>query len=350
MAALPGVDVERLDSRAGETAAPSLYQQVRWKLRWPVDVHGENEELLEAAARNRPDVVIIDNSRVIHRPTLRKLRELGIAALVYYTPDDIIGRHNLSWPLLLTFPEWDVFFTTKTFNISELAARGVRLPALIGKAFDPKLHQPLAREEVGEDFERWDLVFVGTYERHRCASINQLARRGMRVVVYGNGWPKSSTAQGVDLRPATYERDYGRAMHTGKIALCFLRKLNRDRITQRTMEIAGMARPMLAEKTDEHDAHFVDGSEYLGFADDDELVAKASLLLGDECARARIAKAASIRSLASSYSTRDRAAEMLSIIEKAIGPDVVREAASRPDPSTIRRLGPSPASRKPARY
>ena len=107
-----------------------------------------------------------------------------MATLAYYTPDDIVGPHNLSWPLRFSFPEWDVFFTTKTFNIAELAALGVRRPVLIGKAFDPALHRPLTRAEAGEDFERWDLVFVGTYENQRCASINRLARQGMSVVVY----------------------------------------------------------------------------------------------------------------------------------------------------------------------
>ncbi len=89
---------------------------MRWKLRWPVDVSSKNQRLLDAAARNRSDPVIIEKSRVIRRSTLRKLRELGVAALAYYTPDDIFGPHNLSWPLRLTFPKWDVFFTRKTLT------------------------------------------------------------------------------------------------------------------------------------------------------------------------------------------------------------------------------------------
>ncbi len=302
-----------LDSRAGRPTAqrPSFYRRVRGKLRWPVDDRGENGELLEAAARERANVVIIEASQVIQRETLRKLRRLGVSTLAYYTPDDIVAWHNLTWPLRLTFPEWDVFFTTKTFNVPELAARGVRRPVLIGKAFDPALHRPMTREEVGEDFERWDIVFAGTFERERCASINRLARCGMRVVVYGNGWSRSLLSSGVDLRSAMYGIDYARAVHTGRVALCFLRKLNRDRITQRTMEIAAMGWPMLAEKTDEHDAHFVDGTEYEGFASDDELVAKARLLQSDSARRSRLARAARDRCSRSGYSTIDRAEKML---------------------------------------
>ncbi len=320
MEAIPGVDVVRLDRIFGAPTnrAPSLYQRVRWKLRWPVDAGNENQRLLDAAARSRPDAVIVENSRVIRRSTLRKLRELGVAALVYYTPDDIIGPHNLSWSVRLTFPEWDVFFTTKTFNIPELAARGVRRPVLVGNAFDPELNRPLTPAEVGEEFERWDLVFVGTYEKERCASINQLARQGMSVVVYGSDWRRSMLAPEVVLRPQQLGPDYTRAMHTGKVALCFLRKINRDRITTRTLEITAMARPMLGEKTDEHDEHFVDGAEYIGFSNEDEIVTKARLLLGDTSLRSRVAAAGRSRCVASGYSTAHRAAQMLEEVTKAV--------------------------------
>ena len=104
---------------------------------------------------------------------------------------------------------------------------------------------------------------------------------------------------------------YGKAMHHGKLALCYLRKLNRDKITTRSMELTAMARPMLAEKTDEHDAHFIDGVEYAGFRSDADLVAAAARLLRDEPARLALAQRGRLRCLDSGYSTIDRAREML---------------------------------------
>jgi hypothetical protein len=331
--AMAGVDVVRLDRPGNDPRGPrpSLYQRVRWKLGWPADAQHENEAILDATARERPDVVIIDNSRMIRRGTLRKLRELGNPTLVYYTPDDI-GPHNLRGQVRSTFPEWDVFFTTKTYNIPELTARGVRRVVLIGKAFDPALHRPLTRKEVGEDFERWDLVFIGTYEKERRDGVNLLAQQGMSVVVYGNGWDASRLAAGVDLRPAKVGHDYTCAMHTGKVALCFLRKLNGDQITQRTMEIAAMARPMLANKTDEHDAHFVDGLEYVGFSNDDEFLEKARFLLSDDSQRSRIAAAANSRCWTSGYSTTDRAVQMVAELVKAV--DQRASKAARKDGGT----------------
>ena len=59
------------------------------------------------------------------------------------------------------------FFTTKTCNVEELRAGGVRFPALAGNAFDPAVHRPLLPAETGDEFEAFDLVFVGALERER---------------------------------------------------------------------------------------------------------------------------------------------------------------------------------------
>ena len=317
-AAVPGVEVVPVHTNVSFGMKLGLYRRVRWRLRVPVDDRDENGMLERAVATERPDVVFIDSSRVIRRSTLRRLRVLGAKVLAYYSPDDVIAPHNLSWPLRLTFPEWDVLFTTKAFNIPELAACGVRRPYLIGKAFDPKLHRPMTREEVGEDFERYDLVFIGTYEAQRCASINALAAAGFGVAVFGGLWQRTHLDSRVDLHCEQYGDEYVRKMHAGRIALGFLRKLNRDQITQRTMEITAMARPMLAEKTEELDKHFHDGQEYVGFGNDDELAGFARGILAKSDWRLSIGRAARQRCLTSGYSSSSRAKEMLEAISSAI--------------------------------
>jgi spore maturation protein CgeB len=319
-AALDGVEAIASDNglRVGKLKNP--IHRLRWKLRWPADITSENGILLAAVTRDQPDIVVVDSSKVLRRSTLRRIREVSSGRLVYYTPDDIMGKHNLSRTLQRSFPDWDVFFTTKTFNIEELLKAGVRRPLLAGKAFDPLLHAPLSKEQVGEEFEVFDCVFVGTYEAARCRSINALAAAGLSVVVYGadkGGWQPGSLHPSVELRPAVYAGEYCRSWHVGKLALSFLRKLNRDRITQRTMEVAAMGRPMMTEKTDEHDAHFEDGKEYLGFSDDRQLVALAHEWLSRDSDRHLLGEAARQRCLTSGYSSLDRARWMVDRIMDA---------------------------------
>lgn len=311
---LPGVEAVGVDSGATLGKQSSLWRRVRWKLRLPVDALGENRRLIEAAKVYRPGIVLVDNSKVITRRTLRAVRELGVRKLVYYSPDDIAAPHNCSLPMKWSFPDWDIVCTTKTFNVPELKAQGVRRPFLIGKAFDPELHRPMRREQVGPDCEAFDTVFLGSYERERGASINALAEAGVSVVVHGSdkgNWTRGRLRKGIELRPSAFAEDYVKAWHTGKVALCFLRKINRDRITQRTMEIAAIGRPMAAERTDEHDQHFLHGKEYYGFRNDVELIAGVRALLADPARRLAMGAAARLRCFESGYSTMDRAAEML---------------------------------------
>ncbi|MCC7040793.1 MAG: glycosyltransferase [Burkholderiales bacterium] len=311
---IDGLEAIGVDCGADVGAKSTLWRRVRWKLRLPVDALRENERLLDAVAAHRPDIVLVDNSKVIARETLERIRRSGVSRLVYYSPDDIVARHNLSLPLKWTLPSWDIVCTTKTFNIPELAALGVPRPFLIGKAFDPQLHRPMSPEQVGPDYERYDAVFVGDWEQQRCASINALAEAGCAVVVFGANikkWRRSRLHPSIDLRMPAYGEDYVVALHTAKVALCFLRKINRDRITQRTMEIAASARPMVAERTDEHDAHFAHGREYLGFESDSELVQRVRSLAQDDSLRMSIAESARRRCMASGYSTAERARQML---------------------------------------
>lgn len=319
--AVEGVRAVPVDTGAKPGDTASFVQRLRWKIGLPQDLYRENEKLLRAVEDARPDIVMIDSSRVLTRRTFEGCRQTGVRCLAFYSPDDLVAGHSLSSRLRRSLPDWDVVFTTKSFNLPELAQMNVKRPYLIGKAYDPDLHRPMTAQEVGPEFESFDLVFIGAYEKERCASINACAEAGMSVVVYGGelaGWSRSLLHPRAVLRDAVFNHNYVRSIHHGRIALCFLRKISRDQITQRSMEISAIARPMLAEKTGEHDEAFVDGIEYVGFTTDDDLVAKARRLLSDDTVRHNLAEAGHQRCLSSGYSTLDRAREMLNVMCKAI--------------------------------
>ena len=246
-----GVEIIAHEADSNAAAYRGFLARLHWRAGWPIDTSDANARLIDATRKTHPDVVLIDNSKTITRRTLKVLRTLSVRILAYYSPDDIVASRNLSWPLRMTFPEWDIVFTTKSFNIAELTALGVRCPRLIGNAYSPHDHRPFTPEEVGLDFERFDLVFIGTYERSRAASILRLAKSGMSIVVYGNDagvfarW-RAIRHPNIVLRPAVYAEDYSRCLHHGRVALCFLRKSNRDKVTTRSIEIPAASRPMLA--------------------------------------------------------------------------------------------------------
>ena len=137
-----GTEVECLDFTSGEGEPRlSLYERARWKSGWPIDARNENSRLLEVAKRSRPDVVFVDNSKVISSSTLRKLKDHGVLC-VYYSPDDIVASHNLKRPFRHTLPNWPIVFTTKSVNVSELRELGAQRVSLVGNSFDRRLSNP----------------------------------------------------------------------------------------------------------------------------------------------------------------------------------------------------------------
>lgn len=310
LAGVTTISVDSLD----RPAKASVLDRIRHRLKLPKDKTQLNRRVLDAVSKHRPEFVFVDSSRVLSRSTIRNVKRDPGCVVAFYSPDDVSQSHNSSRQLESCDRLWDVFFTTKSFNVSELTARGVRKPVLIGNAYAPHVHRPYSREEVGSEHEVFDVVFVGTCENARLGSLNALAAKGFSVVAYGNGFDGRAMHHKISLRPPAYGEAYARALHTGKVALCFLRRLNRDRITTRSIEIPACGRPMIAEKTDEHDAHFLDGVEYVGFTDDEGLNVAVKALLVDTRARQNVADRGRMRCLAGKYSTDNRAAEMFGVL------------------------------------
>ncbi|MEM7749648.1 MAG: glycosyltransferase [Pseudomonadota bacterium] len=316
-----GIKVLYLDVTSGvRDPSPSLMERVRWKAGWPADVLSENERLIEMVRRERPDVVFVDNSKVISLSTLRLLVSQGVLP-VYYSPDDMVAPHNLKYPFRRTLSNWAIIFTTKPVNVRELEALGAPEVVLVGNSFDADVHRPLNPAERDQSFETVDAVFIGAFEKRRCRQINALSAAGIRVAVYAASSGMVTTAwrrmlhHDVILKSGVYGRDYRVGLHHGKLALCFLREMNRDVITTRSIEIPATGRPMVAEKTAAHDEHFVDGNEYVGFAGCGELIEAVQQLLNDTNRRLQIAEAGRLRCLSSGYSTDHRARELLWRIE-----------------------------------
>ena len=155
--------------------------------------------------------------------------------------------------------------------------------------------------------------FIGTYEGDRARSLNALARAGFPVRVWGGDWtpmPNPDRALTLENRPV-YADQYATAMCGSDINLCFLRKMNRDQQTQRSVEIPACGGFMLAERTAEHQALFEEGTQAEYFSSDEELIEKVRHYLANPAERKKIALAGRQRCVDSGYSNHDRIATML---------------------------------------
>jgi spore maturation protein CgeB len=173
-----------------------------------------------------------------------------------------------------------------------------------------------------EDMARYgaDITFIGSFESDRYYQLMQLARQGLKIRVWGNGW--SHCKRTVDTliieKKPLYDQAYQKAIMASKINLCFLRKINRDLHTSRSFEIPACGGFMLAERTEEHLNFFLDGKEAVFFENKNtnDLYHKCIYYLDHEKERRAIAIAGRQRCINSGYSHEDRLSLILKKVEE----------------------------------
>ena len=298
---------------------PSLPLRLLGRFGLHLDLVGAGRHVLAALAQAPADIVWVEKGTALKPADLRAIRrQYPQTRLVNFSEDDMFLAHNRTPRYVRGLPHYHMVFTTKTLNANpdELPALGARNVRFVYQAFDPYQHHPIELSVDEAQSLDADVSFVGTYEAARAASMLHLARNGVVVRVWGDGWTGRAPAH-PNLRiegramvnlPGTL--NYTKAVAASRINLCFLRKLNRDQHTSRTFEIPAIGGFMLAERTPQHQALYAEDQEAVFFDDDEELLRKVRLYLADAEARRAIA-AAGHRRCVEDYGSLGQARAML---------------------------------------
>ena len=314
-----GHRVTRVDQLPGDHARRqrALAWRVRRRLLGDRDDSGLNARLLAHPASPAPDVVWVDKGLTVEPGTLRTLRgRWPQTCFVNYSGDDMFNPHNQTAAWRGCLPLYDLFATTKSFNMPELRAAGAHDVLFVDMAYSPAIHRPHAvTPELRERFGG-DVGFVGWPEGARERSMRHLARHGVSVRVWGP-WPRWKAAPNLRIEGGPlWDEDYARALSAFRINLGFLRRVNRDLQTTRSIEIPACGGFLLAERTAEHQRLFREDVEAVFFSDDRELLEKCRHYLAHEDERARIAEAGFRRCVESAYSYEAR---LSFILQHALG-------------------------------
>lgn len=300
----------------------SLLHRVRYRLRRPLDLNGANEKIRAACEAGKFDVLWIDKGNIVRPETLAALKRSSPGTrVVGYSPDDMYQSHNNSFYFVKGLPLYDAFFTTKSYGVAELKSLGCSSVFFVDNAFDPALHRPM--QVTPEDRSRFggEVGFIGFYEVARTRSMLALAEAGIPVRIWGPGWEDCRVSH--DLlrieRHSIWGEDYARVICATDINLGYLRKVNRDLSTTRSIEIPACGAFMLAERTVEHQRLFKEGEEAEFFADDRELIEKVKYYRTAPLKRQEIARRGRERCLSGGYSNTDRMAWMLGRVRQLTG-------------------------------
>ena len=278
------------------------------------DIVGVGRRLLEALSREAFDVIWLEKALMVTAHVLITARELAPKAnIVGFSPDDMAGRHNQSQQFLDTLSLCDVYLTTKSYNVSELRELGCPAVRFVANGYDPEAFRPIAITTEDELRLGADVGFIGSYEAERAATLYFLAKSGLHVRVWGEGWGRMWRRHPnlcIEGRPLLGD-EFAKACAAFKINLGFLRKLNRDLQTTRSVEIPACGGFMLAERTNEHLELFAEGKEAEFFETCDEILEKCRYYLAHPLNRQRIAQSGYRRCLNSHYSNAGRLAVAL---------------------------------------
>jgi spore maturation protein CgeB len=297
----------------------SFLQRLRCNLFSPPDLGNANKHILSSLRRNPVDVLWLDKALTISPTTFRIVRQIGVKTIIVgYSPDDMAAKHNQSRAFLDSLCLYDVYFTTKSYGIKELENLGVQRAFFVGNAYDPNTHRPMTITEEEKKRFGAEVGFIGDYEFDRAQSMLFLAQNNIPVRIWGPNWDKKCRLTHPNLkienRPL-WGDEYAKAICSFDINLHFLRKINRDLQTQRSVEIPACGSFMLAERTEEHMELFKEGKEAQFFASREELLEKIEYYLEHENERKRIAQAGRKRCVSGGYSNHERLKQMLGIID-----------------------------------
>ncbi|MCF7894506.1 MAG: glycosyltransferase [Candidatus Omnitrophica bacterium] len=317
-----GYDVDAIsyilqDNQNLKSRLKLFFGKVCNKILWPLDTNKINFKIKEKVLKKRFDIIWIEKGNIIKPSTLKFIKNKSSESkIISCSEDDMYALHNHSFYYRMGLCYYDYVFTTKTYNLTELKRFGARKVILFKDAYDRELHSP--RKLSAEERERYgsDVGFIGTFEKHRAKQMLYLADNGIRVEVYGNGWDKwkSKHHNLIIHRKAIYGEEYVKVINATKINLCFLRKINRDKTTSRSIEIPACGGFMLAERTERHKKLFEEGREAEFFNTKEELLKKVKYYLTNKKLRKSISEAGRKRCVAGRYSHHDILSEIIKVI------------------------------------
>jgi hypothetical protein len=293
---------------------PSWLRRFKWHVlgRRPTRLAEFGNDVASYCEEFRPKILLATGQAALGAATLKNIRRHGTFCANYLTDDPWNPVHRARW-FLGALPHYDCVFTTRRANIDELR-QICRHVKFLPFGYDPELFypEPLTPDEMNTLAS--DVLFAGGADRDRAAVIGTLIANGFHVRLYGTYWDRYPETRGASSGQADISL-LRKAITATRVALCLVRRANRDEHSMRSFEIPAVGACMLVEKTAEHLEMFgPDGTTVRYFKTTSEMVRVLAELLQDERERHRLSAAVHRRIVSGPNRYRDRLVQMLSSV------------------------------------
>ena len=242
----------------------------------PNNMNGKLVQMMKSGELQQYNFIWSDKAINLQPKVLKSIKaSCPNTHLIFASGDNMAVPAFRNKAFLDTIHLFDAVITSKSMNIGQLYELGARFVAYIPKAFDERWLEDLTKPQ-----QSIDASFIGSFEEQRAQSLLALAKSGVKLEIWGNGWEKFPQLQYCSKvhNCPVYGNDLINKIEKTKINLCFLRKLAGDLSTNRTFEIPACGGFMLGERTKEQSDFFAEGREAEYFDNDDEMIEKAQIL------------------------------------------------------------------------
>lgn len=226
---------------------------------------------------NNPAIVIFFKGMEITPKTLIWIKNKGIK-IYNYNPDHpfiFSGRGSGNANVSKSINLYDYYFSYADDAVSDLIKLGVKSQK-IPFGFDSNGFE---FKELTKANEVVKTCFLGNADKHRAQFINELARLGLEIDVFGENWNEYKMNKRVTISTAKYGLDFWITLQKYAVQLNLLRPHNLTTHNMRSFDIPGAGGIMLAPFTKDHSSYFKNNSEVYLFKDVNEALLMADNIL-----------------------------------------------------------------------
>jgi hypothetical protein len=308
-----GLDAHLIETHSAMDA-PKWIRRFNWWVRGrrPTWLGRFGKQVVSHARELQPTWLITTGSAPLNQESLEEFGQIGVVRMNFLTDDPWNPAHRAGW-LFKSLPNYDYVFSPRRSNIGDLKELGCPSVSYLPFAYDENLFYPQKSVTSAEKHQfQSDISFAGGADKERVPYFAALSKAGFNVALYGDYW---------DRFPETRKLSRGyadphilrAAISETKVALCLVRRANRDGHSMRTFEVPAVGACMLVEDTEEHREIFgEEGKAVVYFGNPGEMIEKTRWLLQQDEERQRLAQAAHSLIVSHNNTYSDRLAHMLS--------------------------------------
>jgi len=301
-------------------AGPAWRVKFNWWMRGhrPPRLRPFSQEVVQACREFHPLWLLATGLAPLDASALQAIGQLGVQRLNYLTDDPLNSAHRSPW-FLKALPHYDHVFSPRRANMEDLRRLGCPAVSYMPFAYAPELHFPEPSVTTAEQAQfAAEVVFVGGADCDRVPYMAALIRAGFKVALYGGYWeryPETKAHARGHADPQTLRK----AIRGAKVALCLVRRANRDGHAMRTFEVPAVGACMLVEDTEEHRELFgEEGKSVVYFRDVDDMIEKLRWLLAHDDERQRLAQTVHHLITKGKHTYRDRLMTVLDLTGREV--------------------------------